>query len=1279
MVDWIIDILKAFQQADGGLSTTRSWNNLDSVRVLVNEICQWANDRLKDGWWSSLKKKLNKDQEKGIQEFQSQLEKATSSFMQLSMINLSQAHDEEIQKIDKILEQIQDLSGYAQEKRLEEQYQVDLTFIQQELAPYIAANSGYREQKKKFCYSGTRGEPLAEIKIWLSREAPHFLWLTGEPGAGKSTIAATVCRDLKDSNCLWAQLFINRNDEDTTNPKFFFPSIALQLAKRSPEVAHAIYLALQEKPSLVDEVNETLAEQLFIEPLKCAVNPLQPIVVVVDALDEAKEFNILVKILSKMTTRLPAKTKVLISSRGEDTIRASWATAQDTKHLSVGVDQNSSIVDVDLFLEQRIKEIAREHDLDGWPGKEATQKLCLQASGLFIWAVTAVTHIKSQIEATGKEYLDDLLDQLNREGMSDINKLYHVILDNIYHDQTNPWLFETFRRVVGAIVVLSTPLSVGALEKVLDLRRVDVYNPSKIHPRVDMLHFFRLRRTVLMTGTEEITQETIPRLHKSFFEFIISENVRSDLRVSVLLSHRELAPKCLAHSTNVGDPYFQAARSSYQWLFENLLDEDPDITACLLHSGDLEYSNYQDCDEVASLDTSVSAVTRLIKLTPDQHHEKPRYLSKLCILYCSRYQRLGDLKDLDYALQNMRVAVSLTPEGYPDQPHHLQILAASVRESYTLLRNLHDLGEPLSIIQEAADLTLDRHPDGQFDAFRDLETALQTIQVAVTEGHLDRSQNLYSQGVCFKERYRRLRALQDLETAMQFLQEAVALTPEGHPDRAGRLQSLAMSFVDRYRQLGDLNDLEAALQRDQEAVDLTPEGHQNRSGHLQNLAMSFVDRYRQLGDLNDLEAALQRDQEAMYLTLEGHPDRAGHLQSLAVSFADRYRRLGDLNDLEAALQLGQQTVDLTPEGHPDRAGHLQSLAVSFADRYRRLGDLNDLEAALQRDQEALDLTPDGHPDRAHRLQSLAVSFKDRYQRLGDLDDLEAALQRNQEAVDLTPDGHPDRAHRLQSLAVSFKDRYQRLGDLDDLEAALQLGQQTVDLTPEGHPDRAGRLQSLAVSFTDRYRRLGNLNDLEAALQRAQEAVNLTPDGRPDRARRLQSLAVSFKDRYQRLGDLDDLEAALQRNQEALDLTPDGHPDRARRLQSLAVSFKDRYQRLGDLDDLEAALQRNQEAVDLTPDGHPDRARCLQSLAVSFKDRYQRLGDLDDLEAALQRNQEAVDLTPDGHPDRAHRLQSLAVSFKDRYQRLGDLDDREAALQLGQQTVDLTPEGHPDMV
>ncbi|KAJ6523901.1 CHAT domain-containing protein [Mycena vulgaris] len=618
----------------------------------------------------------------------------------------------------------------------------------------------------------------------------------------------------------------------------------------------------------------------------------------------------------------------------------------------------------------------------------------------------------------------------------------------MYSGETDPWALETFRRVVGSIVVLNTPFSLGTLEKILDLRRADKHRP------VDVTHFVKQLRTVLVIGTDKITRDTIPHLHKSFFEFVTSTNIRPDLRVSLLSSHKELAPKCVAHSAEVGDSYFHAARSSYRWIVEALLDDDQNISAYLICFSDLEWSNYQHSGEVSSLDTAIFAVTRLIKLTPDLHNEKPQYFTKLCTLYRTRYQRLGNLEDIDSSLQSMRAAVSLIPDGHPDQAHHLRNLVDSIRDRYKRLGELHDLEEGLQYMQMAAALTPEEDPDFPL-CLRGLAHS-------------------------FRDRYKRLGDLTDLEMALENIHRAVELTPQGHPEQPGHLHSLAVSIRDRFQRFGELQDLERAVLFSQEAVTLTPVGHPDLPHRLRSLADSCREKYKRFGDLMDLETALEVIQQAIDYIPEWHPDRAHYLKSLAISLTERYQRLGDSEDSEDSLGLLRECLVLIPEGHPDRPQYLRSLAVSVWDRFHRLRDIHDLEDTLRLLEEAVASTPIGHPDQPEHLQIQAASIRDRYQILGDLQDLEKILQILQEAIDITPEGHPDRSGQLHSLAVSFRAKYQTFGHLQDLDKALQLIHQAVALTPEGHPDLPSCLLSQASFSGDLYGATGNLQDLETA-------------------------------------------------------------------------------------------------------------------------------------------------------------------------------------------------------
>jgi hypothetical protein len=176
-------------------------------------------------------------------------------------------------------------------------------------------------------------------------------------------------------------------------------------------------------------------------------------------------------------------------------------------------------------LAKRIGEIVEKNDLnwEEWPGMERMEVLCIRASGLFIWAATVVKFFQEQINALGRECLNDLLDAVSTDGMDDINSLYGAILRIVYKGRKNHWEFETFRRVVGCIVVLQEPLCLAEIENLLDLRQ----NTSS--ERVDIQRLVRRLRTVLVPGTDAINGQTIP-------DFTSPSSSSSPVNVPIVIS-----------------------------------------------------------------------------------------------------------------------------------------------------------------------------------------------------------------------------------------------------------------------------------------------------------------------------------------------------------------------------------------------------------------------------------------------------------------------------------------------------------------------------------------------------------------------------------------------------------------------------------------------------------------------------------------------------------------------------------------------------------------------
>jgi hypothetical protein len=378
----------------------------------------------------------------------------------------------------------------------------------------------------------------------ISDTARCFFWLSGDPGVGKSAITASIAKACKH-RVLWAQFFINRNDARTVDPRLFFPSIAQQMSRSSHAVESAVEATLKNQPDLMNEdISIDQAKKLFVNSIRVASksNPTSPVVIVIDALDET-DFKCLadtVEIFSQVIIDLPRNAKVFVSSRTEDIIRDIFAPQlTNTRVRHMHLSAKDSIPEVTAFLERKVAATMKKYhiDLSQW-GEERMRQLCMQALGLFIWAVTAIEYIQAEIEESGKECLDVVLDELNASGMDDMNKLYLAILNRTYRRKTDLWAFQQFQRIMGAILVQQSPLCIADLEGLLDLR-----NPRNKKP-ADIEHFVRRLRTVLVASAGKINGRTVPRVHRSFSDFVTSTGAE-DFRVDPIGADGELAIQCI--------------------------------------------------------------------------------------------------------------------------------------------------------------------------------------------------------------------------------------------------------------------------------------------------------------------------------------------------------------------------------------------------------------------------------------------------------------------------------------------------------------------------------------------------------------------------------------------------------------------------------------------------------------------------------------------------------------------------------------------------------------
>ncbi|KAG8695145.1 hypothetical protein FRC09_009365 [Ceratobasidium sp. 395] len=416
------------------------------------------------------------------------------------------------------------------------------------------------------------------------------------------------------------------------------------------------------------------------------------------------------------------------------------------------------------------------------------------------------------------------------------------------------------------------------------------------------------------------------------------------------------------------------------------------------------YIRFAQRGQSADLDTAIEYSTKVTRLTPPNHPQKPMFTSNLGNWLVARFRHLGDPIDLDLAIRHQEEAVRLAPNEHPYKHALLGSLGNSLRVRFQQL---------------GIDTDLDA-------AIEHLEKALQLIPT----GFINTALALDNLGGALRIRYDRLGRLPDLDLAIQRQTEAVQLTPDDHPEKPLRLSNLGGSLRVRFRQLGSLVDLDGSIERHTEAVEHTPYGHPERPMRLSSLGNSLSARFRQHGSLVDLDKAIQHAKEAALLMSDRHTGKPGCLNGLGASLLARFTRVGNLADLDAGMEHSAKAVALTSKNDPNKPLYLGVLAQILSTRFQRLGELTNLNAAIQRQKVAVDLMLEEHPDMPRRLCDFGHLLRIRFQQQGQ----HSAATR---VADSVPGAHLGSLMQTLSVQVPSKSHFSHLKQHPELAESLE--------------------------------------------------------------------------------------------------------------------------------------------------------------------------------------------------------------------------------------------------
>jgi hypothetical protein len=910
-------------------------------------------------------------------------------------------------------------------------------------------------------------------------------------------------------------------------------------------------------------------QMYVLDPLQSLKHP-QPLVVVIDALDEWRDHAAFIQALQYLNS----STSVL---KFIATIRLNPVAS-----CLPGIDKVSvRTYQLPPLSSEVIKAYFKKHlkSVPWTDGRMASakdvDKLAELSGGLPVWAAVVISLLSHRFsELPPHELLAEIVGSRRQVGGSDgLRELYQNALKRLF---TTPDIQKHFRRYLGATMVLQEPLSLSDFSILAGI-------PTHLAKNIRSA-LFALQTHPPPPGSEELIHPAARLFHLSFLEYALATTTEDSFAISIFESHSVVALTCLKQLSNL-------LHSRQPQTFPLRALQLYAVKYWPLHIANGTPRSY---DQWSQTEHCLA-----LQMIPEAHKQwGVLFLESLMPENIDpTLEDVGEEDGMASTLKNL--AHCLGKSGGDRWGFQVACLEVAIRIGGDAAEGWTELGTCYS---SRGDRT------GNLRMHEEAVMAFRHALDLRPEPHPHRGESLNKVAIALLSCYRQNGIADELNEAISCSRMALTLCPADHPARDRYLNTLANSLNDFYNHSGDLEILNEVISLHHEALALRPPPHPDRSDSLNNLANALSSMCKRNGDTGALDRAMSLHREALALRPAPHPGRSMSLNNLAATLQALHERDGDINNLNEAISLHHEALALRPSPHPDRFMSLHNLANALQTLHQCNGDINALTEAVSLHREALALRPAPYPDRASSLDNLAIALQSLYECDGDINVLKEAISLHCEALSLRSLTHPDRPASLNNLANALTDLHERNGDLNKLNEAISLHQEALALRPPPHPERSSSLNNLASTLQSLYERNGDIGTLNKAISMHREALELRPAPRPDRSLSFNNLAKSLHSLYQHNKDIATLNECISLCRAGVELRPAPHPLRHITLFVLAMALRSCFEHTGDVEVLDEAISLFNELPVLCPPGHRHRSVPVRFLVELLERRQEFTGD-----------------------------------------------------------------------
>jgi hypothetical protein len=363
-----------------------------------------------------------------------------------------------------------------------------------------------------------------DFRRWRDDAQTQLLWVKADPGKGKTMLLCGIIDELQESLSSTGVLSY-----------FFCQATDSRINNATAVLRGLLYMLVSQQPSLVSHVRkkyDCAGKTMFEDAnawvaLKevCADVLRDPCLtttyLIIDALDEC--VTDLPKLLDFIAKQSSASSRVkwIVSSRNWPEIERSLEDAGHKVKLSLELNAASVSTAVQVFIDQRVSELAQQNRYDEPTKRAVLEHLASNANDTFLWVALVCQHLRATAKRNVLRKLELFppgLDALYERMMQQISKTDDA---------------ELCKQVLAAVALVYRPIT---LKELLTL----------VEPLEDVADDSELREIIGLCGSFlALRGQTVYFVHQSAKDFLLAKAVREVFPAGREAAHQAIFARSL--------------------------------------------------------------------------------------------------------------------------------------------------------------------------------------------------------------------------------------------------------------------------------------------------------------------------------------------------------------------------------------------------------------------------------------------------------------------------------------------------------------------------------------------------------------------------------------------------------------------------------------------------------------------------------------------------------------------------------------------------------------